>query len=812
MREKLFALTTLACALAVLLSGGCEPAVYDAPVRQAIIRIGDTNPARSLMPTDAPVFTKYELVFTADGKDDIYRSLETSGDRAAITGNGYAIDLEEASWTVEASAFVSGTGGIFRKAARGSSSLTISGASNPPVNIQLTTLDMDGEARGILAWNLTVSGVTGSIRVEGIITRVVDGVPDDGTYLPAGLSGSKELASGYYHLQFTLSKESKSAGVSRAVHIYPGLTTKAEGADFTFTNDDFAEQKYLKGTATISDVPDSRPIEWVKVQPYQDPDFAIPLPDAASPFNPQPDAAATVAPDNTWFLSIPGSVSDVYFRLKMKLNSPDEEYNFNAGMATRVPAEGQMGINLSAVWSPNRYTVSYTVGTGGGGTPPPSVQKVSGDRIYLPGQSGAGYAMTPPNNRTLIGWRIGTQNYSVGDEINITGNTVCEARWGLRGPLSPKPTRADGLQIPLAKFHSVNFPDFPNDHYGNTYVVWAGTLENVYLKELARAQNTGGSFDITLTDSQMTETSLTQGTSSTTSLSVSESMKLSIGSELGGEAFGATVKTSLEISLGINQTWTNTHSVSNTSTTAQTSTIERNYAHPFTADDPASGFYRYALYANKCDVYFVFTTSADKQRLLDMKTSVCARASDGFGVYLEYSADGNFDIQAPAPATLLETKNPDGSPIWQRRSDPDNLPTDPISIHIDDGGAREMKKNDGHQHTGYRPVGLQISALRSLGYNYIKISMDVTTKAHKQAGSNGRDIWLDIDGSQVWGSSINVTLVEEPQTLTATIIPITSFTDTSTVRFGFEQTGVAGDNGKWWFYRSDITFTPLKNL
>jgi hypothetical protein len=638
---KFFGLKLPGCAFAALLSAllaaGCMPPMmpdYDASAgqsRQAVIRIGDAAPARSLVPTDAPVFTKYELVFSAEGKADVYRSLETSRDRSAITGGGYAVDLEEAAWTVTVSAFVQGTGSAFLEAARGSSSFTVSAATrNPSVNITLTPLPMDGETRGILAWNLNLSGVSGSVSVTGTITKVVNGIPELGTYLPAGMSGSKELDSGYYLLQFTLYKEGKSAGVYRAVHIYPGLTTKAEGADFTFTNDDFAEQKYLAGTVEITGVPGDRTVEWVKVQPYQDSDFAIPLPDAASSSIPQPDAVATVAADNSWFLSIPGNVSDVYFKVRMKLADSDDVYNLIGGKETAVPPTGRKDITLSAVWSEIEYTVSFNAGNGSG-TPPASRPVISGGTIYLPEQG----SMTPPAGRNFNGWRINGQNYSPKASFIVTGNIVCTALWGINGPLTPTPVPEEKPKILWSS----------GDPTGYTYLVYAGKIRDVYTSTISTKNYSGTPVN------QTWELSTTASGSDTDSVTVAISetvgVSLTVGLKASVEASGPGVKAGFEASMS--ETISATGSYSRTDTTETTrgwSTTEATTVQ-FNVND-LTGRYRQAIYANVCDVYFYFKTSPDRQNLLSWDTIVCARPGDGVFSNVEYSADGDWTCEDPA--------------------------------------------------------------------------------------------------------------------------------------------------------------------
>ena len=471
-------LKILGCSLAVLLIGGCQGPLslpkQDAPASsgRAIIKIGESG-ARSLVPTINPDFSKYELVFTADGKTGLTLTLESLDDRTAISNSGYAVELEEAAWSVAVSAFVSGTDSTYLEAARGAGSLTVDAANPyPSVFISLEPLVMDGEAKGIFTWNLNLDGVTGSPSVSGTITPLdsddsitlidpaypvssappsfnwsgnwtqtgtnkytsnsigdngstwetltitapnpcnitvrlsasseagydygyasrLDGSPSASDYylfpvsggeirsytytVPAGthrvyfgyvkdgsvnggndnvvvevvqtdstaqtlygFTGLRELASGYYQLELTLTKGNASVGVYRVVHIYPGLSTTAEGEDFTFTDADFVEQTYIAGTVEISGVPEDKTVEWVKVRPYQEAAFTSPL----------AEAAATTQ-NGSWFFAIPAGTAGVYFKATVKLTGSVAEYDLNGGSETDLPASGKKGIALSPVY------------------------------------------------------------------------------------------------------------------------------------------------------------------------------------------------------------------------------------------------------------------------------------------------------------------------------------------------------------------------------------------------------------------------------------------------------------------------------
>jgi uncharacterized repeat protein (TIGR02543 family) len=531
-------LKMLGCALAALLIGGCEGPLsapkQDAPAGRAIIMIGETA-ARSLVPTTTPDFSKYELVLSADGKAPITRTLTADEDRTAITGGGYAVELDEAEWTVDVTAFVLGTGDTYLAAAQGNSALTISPATpNPSVAITLDPLAMDGASAGFFNWNLDLSGVTGSPSVSGTINSV-DSVPDPsftwsgswtqtgtnqytsnpighsattwetliitapasynitvtltasselhydygyasssgpggsyqlqvsgaqsqtytytvppgtsylyfgygkdssesygndnvtvrvtgsvaaGTLPLSGAAGSLELPSGYYDLTLTVTKDNgKSAGIYQTVHIYPGLTTTAEGEDFTFTDADFAEQKGLAGTVTITGVPEGKTVEWVKVRPYRDAAFSNPLAEEAS-----------ATQDGDWLFTIPADIADVWFKVTMKLTGSAAEYDAPGASETGVPGNGKKDIALSPT-----YRATVTFDTGGGNT----IDPVTVD---------AGSTVNKPDDPARTGYQFDnwydaeTGGEAVSWPITVTENTAVYAGWLLFGQGSIKVT------------------------------------------------------------------------------------------------------------------------------------------------------------------------------------------------------------------------------------------------------------------------------------------------------------------------------------------------------------------------------------
>ena len=437
-------LKILGCAFAVLLASSCEGPLsaskQEAATGRAIIRIGETS-ARSLVPTAVPDFTKYELVFTSDGKTDVTRTLTTDEDRTAINDGGYTVELEEATWTVAVSAFVSGADDTYLEAALGSGSLTVNAATpNPSVTITLDPLAMNGTAKGTFTWNLDLSGVAGDTSVSGTIAPDVDLVllPSFNTAQTlSGATGSLELASGFYDLAFTVTKDGKSAGIYQTVHIYPGLTTTAEGEDFTFTDADFAEQKNLAGTVRITGVPAGKTVEWVKVRPYQDSAFTTPLAEEAS-----------TTQNGAWLFTIPAETAAIYFKVTMKLTGSAVEYDAPGASVTGVPANGRKDIALSLTY---RAIVTFNTGEGS------AIDPVIVD---------AGSTVNKPVDPARTGYHFDdwytaeTGGSAVSWPLTVSENTTVYARWFLVGQGSIK----------------VSFSGLPQDETTNLTGAPAGTL------------------------------------------------------------------------------------------------------------------------------------------------------------------------------------------------------------------------------------------------------------------------------------------------------------------------------------------------
>ncbi|GHT67241.1 hypothetical protein FACS189452_04570 [Bacteroidia bacterium] len=162
---------------------------------------------------------------------------------------------------------------------------------------------------------------------------------------------------------------------------------------------------------------------------------------------------------------------------------------------------------------------------------------------------------------------------------------------------------------------------------------------------------------------------------------------------------------------------------------------------------------------------------------------------------------------------LTNTKNGSTSTI-ESEVVPVNIIAFSSSVHVYDGDAITITEGTGHKHTKNRPVGLDIEALKALGYTTINITMSVEIRA--QDKGDRRQIWLDIDGSSVWKEeNVNVNNTSWYKISKSTSVPIGYFNNSSVFRFGFNLPNEGNiqywlNDGIWFFNTADVTFTAVK--
>ncbi|GHV30656.1 hypothetical protein AGMMS4952_17990 [Spirochaetia bacterium] len=322
---------------------------------------------RTLMP-ETPVFTKYTLAFTASEKNTVEVALTESGDISSLEGpGGYQVDLEEATWNLDVTAWTE-TAGVYRKAAKGTASVTVTAgsiAATTPSPIPIIPYPIDStEAEGTFKWTITLPpslSSAGGDTAKLILTK-------DGTLLPsihlidyaAGTlsSGSVSLAAGYYDVTVLLAKgTTMNAGRSEAAHIYPGLETKWT---FGFTDGDFVSMKYLAGTARVNDGTNSVTSGAITIKVYTNSTYTTQI-------ITDPPAVTVTTNGGNYTMKVPVDEQNFYFRLERNITvngGPSWVYSGNNDnpIGWSGLLSGETGVNL-AITIPN--IVAYREPTAG---------------------------------------------------------------------------------------------------------------------------------------------------------------------------------------------------------------------------------------------------------------------------------------------------------------------------------------------------------------------------------------------------------------------------------------------------------------
>jgi hypothetical protein len=234
-------LVILAAATGLAVLAACAQVVApDYPTGDATGRVvlsvsaGAEN-ARTILPTETPVFSGYTLEFTKD------MTTITAADTTGIDGAGVSLPLAAGTWTATVKAYreftpTDGTNSgtlIEYLAAEGSAPVTVTEGQVTPVTVTLRPVPIGESAvKGIFTYRVDFpAGVTGtSLYLRTGSTTVLS------VGLTPGQEVSVEIAPGYYDLFITLNKGPLAAGTVEKAHVYSGLESKAE---FTFTDADF---------------------------------------------------------------------------------------------------------------------------------------------------------------------------------------------------------------------------------------------------------------------------------------------------------------------------------------------------------------------------------------------------------------------------------------------------------------------------------------------------------------------------------------------------------------------------------------------
>jgi hypothetical protein len=191
---------------------------------------GADEAGRTLLPS-APAFSKYVLGFTPKGGQAAVSPVTVQN------GTRHVMDLAAGNWTITAVGYVNiqGVSGISNgeyEAARGETDVTVSSGGLNAVFINLNAGVEQGQ-QGIFSYNITLPTTTPDSAFLRILT--LEGSHRYERNLKSDAAGSFGLDAGYYLLKITLTTGGKDTVRTGVIHIYGGLTTKAEGLKYDFT-------------------------------------------------------------------------------------------------------------------------------------------------------------------------------------------------------------------------------------------------------------------------------------------------------------------------------------------------------------------------------------------------------------------------------------------------------------------------------------------------------------------------------------------------------------------------------------------------
>ncbi|AEF83253.1 lamin tail domain-containing protein [Leadbettera azotonutricia] len=287
--------------------------------------------ARTLLPQ--PLFSKYELTFTAEGKSAFTESYSA----------GQGIDLEPGTWTITARGFVK-VDSIEYEAVQGSKTVAVEAGVEYPVAIILNT--PAGTGNGRFTYELTFpTGITAQLTMKSLTDT--DGTPRN--FTPANnIPVTTEFAAGYYLMTIILDKGVLCTGKTEVVHIYPKMETKIVEA---YTVDDFTAQIYLAGTVHIN-VPAA--FDSIYVRAYSDAACLTLI-----------DDSETTGSDNGWNMKIPADpfYDTLYFRVELA-DADGTTILYSAAESRSVSIAGNDDINLSFIDLEGRVLILQAYGTG----------------------------------------------------------------------------------------------------------------------------------------------------------------------------------------------------------------------------------------------------------------------------------------------------------------------------------------------------------------------------------------------------------------------------------------------------------------
>ena len=232
---------------------------------------------RTILPDEEPVWSKFELVFER-GADESKETIKVPGDGEdepdLTTLEGFEQALDLGDWTVTVTAYqkFTPTDGTETEypAAQGSETFTVRAGELTTKTVTIKPIPLDTEddelkdVKGIFDYSITYpDGATGSLTLTDKDSKetTVQQLNDNAGTEPNTVAASKELATGYYKLKISLTKDGLTAIDSAVVYIYAGLKSKAV---FSFGDEDFTKLVYLAGSIPKL----SENVEFVPIKVY----------------------------------------------------------------------------------------------------------------------------------------------------------------------------------------------------------------------------------------------------------------------------------------------------------------------------------------------------------------------------------------------------------------------------------------------------------------------------------------------------------------------------------------------------------------
>ena len=317
---------------------------------------------KTVLPTEMPAFTKYDLVFKTETK-----TLDTVTKTPEELKDGYQQELDAGDWTVTVTAYRKFT--VDKKendypAARGSVKITVATGETKPGEVVVSPIPLDdtglADLKGIFTYDVTYpDGATGTLTLtpQSGEPTTVDLSDNDGSDANK-LVASKELAPGYYKLSIILTNANKlTASVSEWVHIYAGLESKDA---FTFAKDDFTDTVYL--AVTIPTMPEGVTFKGIEV--YEDDKYSEKV-----------DEAKAKVVGTEWVVGVPAAKVGNKLYLKSETKKGDITYTAKGSTVTELTEEGAEGIALNITLS----------GTGKASDVATAINTFTGKKAYLNG-------------------------------------------------------------------------------------------------------------------------------------------------------------------------------------------------------------------------------------------------------------------------------------------------------------------------------------------------------------------------------------------------------------------------------------------